>query len=147
VEAYRLDQWEIYALWTAAGFTPAPGSPSTHQHDLHELATLLLTALPFPACMVDSLGYLVAWNQGIEAIWSPSRADRAHIHVLDDLFSSRLRHKLGEKWEAYVLLALRLFYHSRCFVASGCISSWGQTPPCDRPVLTRGVLKIRLPPI
>ncbi len=109
IQAYDLSPWEAYELWLAAGFIPEPTLPAARQYDLRAFAETLLPNLPFPAFIADVLGYIKAWNQGIEAIWGASQAEGTQIHVLRDLFSARVREKLGARWQPYILQALRFF--------------------------------------
>ena len=120
IKSYQLTAWEAYELWTAAGFLPEPSPISEHADDLHEQTEALLQNIAFPAFVMDSLGYIRAWNQGIEAIWAPSsaQASAGRLHIIDDLFSARLRERLGEAWEAYVAQSLKIFYHKTLRIAN-----------------------------
>lgn len=120
VKSYQLTAWEAYELWTAAGFLPEPTPISERIHNLHEQTEALLQNIAFPAFVMDSLGYIRAWNQGIEAIWAPSSAQGGpqSLHIIDDLFSARLRERLGHGWEAYVAQSLKIFYHKVLRIAN-----------------------------
>ena len=120
VKSYQLTAWEAYELWTAAGFIPELSLISEHIYNLHEQTELLLQNIAFPAFVMDSLGYIRAWNQDIEAIWAPSAAQqgRHRLHIIDDLFSPRLRERLGPGWEAYVSQSLKIFYHKTLRIAN-----------------------------
>ncbi len=109
IRGYALSPWEAYELWLAAGFIPEPTLPAARPYNLHAFAETLLPNLPFPAFIADVLGYIKAWNQGMEAIWNVSQSDSKQIHVLRDLFSARVRDKLGERWRPYILQALRFY--------------------------------------
>ncbi len=110
IEAFQLTPWQTYELWMAAGFIPEPTLPQPRPYDLRELAEKLLPHIPCPAFIIDELWYIWAWNQGIEEIWQMSQADNRYLHVLDDLFSHRVRQLLGTEWDQYSLQAMRLFY-------------------------------------
>jgi transcriptional regulator with XRE-family HTH domain len=118
VRSFHLTPWEAYELWTSAGFIPEPALPLERAYDQRELAQALLPNIAFPAFIVDVFGYIGAWNQGIEAIWAPSQAESPRIHVVDDLFSARLRARLGARWEPYVARSLKIFYHKTLRVAN-----------------------------
>jgi transcriptional regulator with XRE-family HTH domain len=118
VRSFQLSPWEAYELWTSAGFLPEPGLPLEPASDLQSLAERLLPHIAFPAFIMDSLGYLRAWNQDFEAIWEPSRAERAPVHLVDDLFSQRQRQRLGDLWEGYAAQTLKIFYRKTLRVAS-----------------------------
>lgn len=118
VKSYDLSAWEAYQLWTAAGFLPEQQQAAERAYDLRELAEALLPEIAFPACIMDVLGYLRAWNQGIEAIWAPSQGEARRTHIVDDLFSARLRGRLGARWEAYVAQSLKIFYHKTLRIAT-----------------------------
>jgi transcriptional regulator with XRE-family HTH domain len=119
VRSYQLSAWEAYQLWTAAGFNPEPSAPAERSHDARDLAEALLPGIAFPAFIGDTLGYVRAWNQDIEAIWSTSQSlvERRRPHIVDDLFSPRLRARLGQRWDAYVAQSLKIFYHKTLRVA------------------------------
>lgn len=118
VRGYELSPWEAYTLWTSAGFIPEPTVPPQREYDLRTFAETLFPSLPFPAFIMDVLGYVVAWNEGIEMIWRPSQAGPGRIHLIEDLFSPRLRERLGERWEPYVRQSLAVFYHKTLPVAN-----------------------------
>ncbi|GEM_PF-2286459 len=111
IEAFQLTPWEAYELWLAAGFIPEPTVSQPRACDLRELAETLLPHLPCPAFIIDELWYVWAWNQGIEEIWQVSQTDSEYLHVLDDLFSERVRGLLGEDWDRYITQAIRVFYN------------------------------------
>jgi transcriptional regulator with XRE-family HTH domain len=111
IEAFQLTPWEAYELWLAAGFIPEPTLETPSTYDLRELAEALLPHLPCPAFIIDELWHVWAWNQGIEEIWQVSQADSEYLHVLDDLFSERVRGLLGEEWDRYISQAMRVFYN------------------------------------
>jgi len=111
IEAFQLTPWEAYELWLAAGFIPEPTLEPPRTCDLHELAEAFLPHLPCPAFIIDELWYVWAWNQGIEEIWQVSQAESDYLHVLDDLFSERVRGLLREEWDRYIMQAMRVFYN------------------------------------
>lgn len=111
IEAFHLTPWEAYELWLAAGFIPEPTLEPPRNCDLRELAETLLPHLPCPAFIIDEIWYVWAWNQGIEEIWQVSQADSEYLHVLDDLFSERVRGLLGKEWDRYVTQTMRVFYN------------------------------------
>lgn len=108
IAGYGLDPWETFMLWTAAGFAPSATRHPVSTEHVRLMAGQLLGAISFPAFVTDDLLFVRAWNQGIEAIWRPSAAP-GPIHIVDDLFSERVRQKMGAQWEPYVLRALRIF--------------------------------------
>lgn len=110
IAAYNLTPWEAYELWAAAGFIPEPTLPHPHTYNLRELAEALLPNLPCPAFITDELGYVRAWNQGIEEIWQASQAQSERLHVIGYLFSEQVRTLLGERWDPYTTHAMRVFY-------------------------------------
>lgn len=118
IAAYELSPWEAYTLWTEAGFIPEPTLPPAQQYDLRQFAESLLLRVAFPAFILDTLGFVRAWNQGIEAIWRPSESQNERIHIIDDLFSPRLRQHLAERWDPYVVQAMKVFYHKTLRVAN-----------------------------
>jgi hypothetical protein len=75
-------------------------------------AILIMTHLHFPAFLTDAYMYVRAWNGAINAIWNPPH--NGPVHMLDDLFSTRVRGRLGHKWRDYVTRAVWLF-HTRSF--------------------------------
>jgi transcriptional regulator with XRE-family HTH domain len=121
IAAYQLDDWEAHTLWFSAGMIPEEIETNDRPVNLRVIASQLLMDVPFPACVVDALGFLVAWNQALEAVGSPGRtwAERVNtpIHIIDELFSPRLRQALSEDWGAYVQQALRAFYHKTLHLA------------------------------
>jgi len=116
IVVYQLDPWEGYALWVVAGFMPEQAPPNSSA-DLHTVAEMLLTNLLFPAFINDGLGYLHAWNQPIETLWAPSQTGTARIHLLDCLFSTYVRNKLGELWASCIGHALHVFHHKTMHMA------------------------------
>lgn len=118
ITGYCLTPWEAYALWTEAGFIPEPMQPPARTYNLRDFAETLLLNLPFPAFIQDILGYVVAWNEGIEAIWLPSQTESPRLHIIDELFTARVRVYLGEHWDAYILRALKVFYHKTLSISN-----------------------------
>ncbi len=117
IKAYRLTLWEAYDLWTTAGYLPEPARLPARSVEFCAFAQTLLARIVFPAFILDTLGYMMAWNEGIETIWQPSQAGTSRIHLVADLFAPRNRTRLGVRWEPYVLEALRVFYHRTRFIA------------------------------
>jgi transcriptional regulator with XRE-family HTH domain len=117
IEVFQLTSWEAYQLWTAAGYIPEVYLLPAHQYDLHALATALLGDLGFPAFIMDAIGYVQAWNRGIETIWAPSQSV-PRPHIIGDLFAERVRLSMGAQWAAYVRQALAVFYHKTLRVAN-----------------------------
>lgn len=110
----RLTSYETHSLFFMAGYLPE----AQHAHsdaELRKTALGLLGDFRFPAVLMDTAGYLYAWNSVIEAVVRPAH-DRP-VHVLDDLFSPRLRAKLGEQWRHSVTRAIWIFLQR--FVATG----------------------------
>lgn len=107
VKSYGLSRWEAYYLYISAGFLPEspPAEPET---SFRAFAFQVLTNLPYPAFMQDALGFVLAWNGGIQTIWNPPAGER--IHMLHDLFSERVRAAMGDAWRPYVTRAMWLFY-------------------------------------
>lgn len=108
IAGYGLDPWETFLLWSATGFTPSATRQAVSTDQVRQVARHVLGTIAFPAFLTDDLLFVRAWNQGIEAIWRPSAAP-GPIHIVDDLFSARIRQKMGAEWEPYVLRALRIF--------------------------------------
>lgn len=111
IQGYALSPWEAQELWMTAGFLPDPPLVPPFDFHLHEIVQVPLSNVTFPAFVADALGYVLAWNQGIEGIWAPSQVDATPLHLLDDIFSERLRARLGERWDQYAARMLRIFYH------------------------------------
>lgn len=108
IGAYALDPWESYQLITAAGFLPGSFALTDSSGGLRRFAESILANLTYPAFITDELMYIRAWNQPIHAIWTPN-LDGRPLHLLDDLFSGRVRAKMGDGWHAYMERALRIF--------------------------------------
>lgn len=104
---YGLSRWESYYLYISAGFLPE-SPPSEPETSFRAFALQVLTNLPYPAFMQDTLGFVLAWNGGIQTIWNPPAGQR--IHMIHDLFSERVRAAMGEHWRPYVTRAMWLFY-------------------------------------
>jgi transcriptional regulator with XRE-family HTH domain len=117
IEVFQLTPWEAHQLWTAAGFIPEIDLLPAHEYDLRAFAEAMLAQLYFPAFIMDAIGYVQAWNQGIEAIWAPSQSV-PHPHVISDLFSERVRTSMGDQWAGYVQQSLAVFYHKTLRVAN-----------------------------
>ncbi len=118
ITVYQLSPWEAYELWIASGFIPEPTLPVARNYDLYELAETLLPHIPFPAFIMNVPGYILAWNQEIEAIWSLSLSENKQVHIIDELFSERIRQLLGIRWEQYVSQALKVFYNKTFRIAN-----------------------------
>jgi len=110
VHAYDLSPWEAYELWTAAGFIPEPTRQPPLAYDVRSFAESLLPGLRFPALLLDTLGYIIAWNEGFETLWGLSRSISERIHMVDELFTSNARERLGGHWGRYICQTLRVFY-------------------------------------
>lgn len=108
IAGYGLDPWETFMLWSAGGFAPSATRHAVSDGQVRHIADQVLGVISFPAFLTDDLLFVRAWNRGIEAIWHPSAAP-GPIHIVDDLFSERIREKMGVEWESYVLRALRIF--------------------------------------
>ncbi|MBW7885550.1 MAG: helix-turn-helix domain-containing protein [Caldilineaceae bacterium] len=108
VAAFELDDWEAYQLWIAAGFAPSPPKETSDIQFLRHMIRDLLAQIRYPAFASDLFSYVQAWNEGIERIWTPS-AVAPPVHILDDLFSGRIRTRMGSGWADYLLRALRIF--------------------------------------
>lgn len=107
VTAYEMTRWEEYYLYISAGLMPdsPPDEPET---TFRAFAIQILTTVPYPGFMLDSLGFILAWNGGIQAIWNPPIHRR--LHMLEDLFNERVREAMGETWRTYVTRAMWLYY-------------------------------------
>ncbi|MCC9075951.1 helix-turn-helix domain-containing protein [Litorilinea aerophila] len=110
IQALQLTPWEAHELWTAAGFIPESGLVEPRDHDLRTFAETLLSGLPYPAYISDLIGYVQAWNQGFEALWEASQSTSRPLHLLQELFTSRARARLGERWQSCVEQTIALFY-------------------------------------
>jgi transcriptional regulator with XRE-family HTH domain len=118
VRAYELSSWDAYRLWTASGLIPEPSLASEDGVDLPALAETLLPNLPFPAFFMDILGYVLAWNEGIETIWRLSASTQPRIHAIGELFSERVRAQYDDRWDSFLDGALAVFYQKSLPVAN-----------------------------
>jgi transcriptional regulator with XRE-family HTH domain len=118
ITAYQLTAWQTDRLWTAAGYLPDPSSNATEEFDTYAFAEILLSNLPFPAFVMDPIGYILAWNHGLEALWHVHQNGWAKPHIVGDLFSEQARAIMQDGWDAYVRQALVHFHHRTLRVAN-----------------------------
>lgn len=109
VAGYGLSPWQAHRLWAAAGYTADSVVANSLPCDLRSFAAHLLTDCPYPALIVDELGYILSWNQANEFMWQPDAGGR-QPHILRALFSPQVRAHLGEQWEATARRGLEAFY-------------------------------------
>jgi transcriptional regulator with XRE-family HTH domain len=111
IKAYGLNSGEAQCLWSAAGLLPEPvGTTPLPSYDIRELAEALLPGMNFPALIVDQWGYVRAWNQAMEELWSITRLALPKPHVVDIVCAEQARERLGELWESRVWLVVNYFY-------------------------------------
>lgn len=118
IAVYGLDAWEAHQLWLLSGYSAESPLYQVREYSLHDVGELLLPHLRFPAFVTDDLAYLRAWNHGIELIWGPLTASGQRINILDDLFSASRRSQMGERWNSYILRALRIFRQKTQYLRS-----------------------------
>jgi transcriptional regulator with XRE-family HTH domain len=110
IEQFELAPHEAHELWTGAGFVPEVSPPISHASNSYEFAEALLLRVPYPACVLSFLGYLLAWNQEFEMLWHPSRLALKPLHALDLLLSADVAPEMAEAWEHTTRQILGLFY-------------------------------------
>lgn len=107
---FALSPWEAYRLWATAGYAPESAVTTALPADLRTFAHEMLAALPYPALIMDNLGYFKAWNRPNEYFWQPSAAPGGRPHAVRDIFSQRVRNHLGGEWEATARRGIEAFY-------------------------------------
>ncbi len=107
--------WETAHLCNLVGYLPDP-PPSVGEEQFEAFAVLIMSQLPYPAFMADAYMFIRAWNGATHAIWNPPT--EGPVHMLDDLFSSRVRSQLAHRWRDYVTRAVWLFYNRSLPVAN-----------------------------
>jgi transcriptional regulator with XRE-family HTH domain len=110
IAQFRLSPWEAYELWTGAGFVPEPVELPVQPANLRTFANTFLLKIPFPAYIITPLGYLLAWNQEFETLWTPSQRAIKPLHMLDIIFSTRVNTRVASDWERYVWQVLHMLY-------------------------------------
>jgi transcriptional regulator with XRE-family HTH domain len=111
IRAYGLNPSEALRLWSTAGLLPEPVTTSPLPgYDIRDLAEALLPGLNFPALIVDEWGYVRAWNQAMEELWSITRLGLPGPHIVDIAYSDQARERLGELWETRMWLVVNYFY-------------------------------------
>jgi transcriptional regulator with XRE-family HTH domain len=110
IEQFRLSPWEAYELWTGAGFVPEPVELPIQPASLRTFANTFLLKIPFPAYIITPLGYLLAWNQEFETLWTPSQRAIKPLHLLDIILSTQVSTRMASAWERYVRQALHMLY-------------------------------------
>lgn len=110
-QAYQLTPWEAYDLWTTAGMVPDLPLPSTPTPNIQTFAESLLHTIPYPACLLDEMGYLHAWNPELDRIRLFSPTLNQPIHIIDCVFAEQNRQELGMLWDRYAWRMVGFFYH------------------------------------
>ncbi len=118
IHAYILSPAETSKLWAAAGMLPDAPAPKPAPVDVQSFAGPLLNNLLLPAFVIDSLGYVQAWNQAIETMWQFSRHPTSPLHILERLFDPSTRGLLGENWSRATAGFIEDFYR-RTLALSG----------------------------
>lgn len=111
-QAYQLTPWEAYDLWTTAGMVPdLPGQSTTPAINMQTFAQSLLHAIPYPACLLDAMGYIQAWNHQLAHIHILPSARSQPIHLMDGVFAEQTRQELDLLWDQYAWRMVGFFYH------------------------------------
>lgn len=87
----RLTPYEAYRLWLSAGLIPDNLEPPRSARLLRVYAEHLLPLMPFPACVITRLGYILGWNSEYEALFEVSQLPLAPLHLLDIVFAQEAR--------------------------------------------------------
>ncbi len=110
IHAYMLSPAETNKLWAAAGMLPDAPAPKPALVDVKIFAGPLLNNLLLPAFVIDSLGYVQAWNQAVETLWQLSRHPTPPLHILERLFDPSTHSLLGEGWQSAIAGFIEDFY-------------------------------------
>jgi hypothetical protein len=80
----------------------------------------LLHDLALPTLVLDTLCYIRAWTQEIEALGllGPGASTDDRLHIIDCLFSATLRDTLGSHWDSLTTQFIRIFYQRTLRVAN-----------------------------
>jgi hypothetical protein len=117
VRGYGLSRWETSNLQLSAGLTPTPPQRAEAKATWR-LLTEQMQLLKAPACIVDEFNFLVGWNGLMQRVWGLPNAPTGPIHLLDELYSTRMRRLLGEAWRRTATTACR-YVHVRSLRVAG----------------------------